>query len=116
MLYVAIKALLSGVIIATVSEIAKRYPPLGAVVLSLPLISILAFIWLWIDTSDKENIASLAQATFWFVLPTLPMFLVLPALLRGGMGFWHALGLACLLTISLYAITVWALGKFGVTL
>lgn len=116
MLYAAIKALLSGVIIATVSEVAKRYPTLGALILSLPLISILAFIWLWIDTSDKEGIASLAQATFWFVLPTLPMFLVLPALLRGGLGFWPALGLACLLTITLYAIMVWALGRFGVTL
>ena len=82
----------------------------------LTLISILAFIWLWIDTSDKEGIASLAQSTFWFVLPTLPMFLVLPALLRGGMGFWPALGLACLLTIALYAAMVWALGRFGVSL
>ena len=116
MLYATIKALLSGVIIATVSEVAKRYPPLGALILSLPLISILAFVWLWIDTSDKESIATLAQSTFWFVLPTLPMFLVLPLLLRGGMGFWPALGLACLLTISLYAATIWALGRFGITL
>jgi hypothetical protein len=116
MLYAAIKALLSGVIVATVSEVAKRYPPLGALILSLPLISILAFIWLWIDTSDKEGIAALAQTTFWFVLATLPMFLVLPLLLSGGIGFWPALGLSCLLTISLYAIAVWALGRFGVTL
>ena len=116
MLYAAIKALLSGVIVATVSEVAKRYPAVGALILSLPLISILAFIWLWLDTKDKDGVASLAQSTFWFVLPTLPMFLALPALLRGGMGFWPALGLSCLLTISLYAMTVWALGRFGVTL
>jgi hypothetical protein len=87
MLYLAVKALISGVIIAIVSEIAKRSPGLGALILSLPLISILAFIWLWRDTGDQEGIAALAQSTFWFVLPTLPMFLVLPALLRGGMGF-----------------------------
>lgn len=116
MLYAAIKALLSGVIIATVSEVAKRYPALGALILSLPLISILAFIWLWRDSGDTARIAALAQSTFWFVLPTLPMFLVLPALLRGGMGFWPALGLSCLLTVSLYAVMVWALGRFGVTL
>jgi hypothetical protein len=116
MLYAAIKALLSGVIIATVSEVAKRYPALGALILSLPLISILAFIWLWIDTNDKEGIAALAQSTFWFVLPTLPLFLVLPLLLRGGMGFWPALGLGCALTILLYAMMVWALGRFGITL
>lgn len=115
MLYAAIKALLSGVIIATVSEVAKRNPAIGAIILSLPLISVLAFIWLWVDTSDKEGIAALAQSTFWFVLPTLPMFLVLPALLRGGIGFWPALGLACAMTVLLYAATVWALGRFGVT-
>ena len=80
MLYIAIKALISGVIIAAVSEIAKRSPGIGALILSLPLISILAFIWLWRDTGDREGIAALAQSTFWFVLPTLPLFLVLPAL------------------------------------
>jgi hypothetical protein len=116
MLYIAVKALISGVIIASVSEVAKRSPGVGALVLSLPLISILAFIWLWIDTSDKEGVASLAQSTFWFVLPTLPMFLVLPALLRGGMGFWAALGLSCLMTMLLYAAMVWVLGRFGITL
>ena len=116
MLYLAVKALISGVIIAAVSEIAKRSPGIGALILSLPLISILAFIWLWRDTADQEGIAALAQSTFWFVLPTLPMFLVLPALLRGGVGFWAALGLSCLMTMALYAVMVWALGRFGISL
>jgi hypothetical protein len=116
MLYLAVKALLSGLIIAAVSEIAKRSPGLGAVILSLPLVSILAFIWLWRDTSDTEGIAALAQSTFWFILPTLPMFLLLPALLRNGAGFWPALGLSCLLTMILYAAMVWILGRLGITL
>lgn len=116
MLYLAVKALISGVIIAIVSEIAKRSPGIGALILSLPLVSILAFIWLWRDTGDERGIAALAQSTFWFVLPTLPMFLVLPALLRGGIGFWAALGLSCLMTMALYAVMVWALGRLGITL
>jgi hypothetical protein len=116
MLYAVIKALLSGVIIAAASEAAKRSPAIGAVILSLPLMSILAFIWLWRDTSDTEGIAALSQSTFWFVLPTLPMFLVLPALLRGGMGFWTSLGLSCLVTLLLYAAMVWTLGKLGISL
>jgi hypothetical protein len=116
MLYAVIKALLSGVIIAAASEVAKRNPGIGALILSLPLISILAFIWLWRDTSDTERIAALAQSTFWFVLPTLPMFLVLPALLRSGTGFWPALGLSCLLTLVLYAAMVWTLGRLGISL
>jgi len=116
MLYIAVKALISGVIIAVVSEIAKRSPGIGALILSLPLISILAFIWLWRDTGDREGIAALAQSTFWFVLPTLPLFLVLPALLRNGTGFWAALGLSCLMTMALYAAMVWTLGRFGISL
>jgi hypothetical protein len=115
MLYAVMKAPLSGAIVATVSEVAKRYPAIGAVILSLPLISILAFIWLWRDMSDKEGIAVLSQSKFWFILPTLPMFLVLPALLRAGAGFWPALGLSCLLTIFLYATMAWTLGKLGIS-
>ncbi len=99
MLYAVIKALLSGIVIAAASEVAKRSPAIGAIILSLPLISILAFIWLWRDTSDTGAIAALSQSTFWFVLPTLPMFLVLPALLAASINsrsderspgtFWH---------------------------
>ena len=88
MLYLIAKAVISGVIIMAASEIAKRSPTYGSLILSLPLISILAFIWLWRDTGDNERIASLAEGTFWLVLPTLPLFLVLPALLRSGIEFW----------------------------
>jgi hypothetical protein len=86
MLYLAMKAALSGIIIAIVSEVAARRPGLGALILSLPLVSILAIIWLWRDTGDVARIATLAEGTFWLVLPTLPMFLLFPALLRGGVG------------------------------
>ena len=116
MLYLAIKAALSGVIIAVASEVARRAPTLGALILSLPLISLLAFVWLWRDTGDSARIAALSESTFWYVLPTLPMFLVLPALLRHGIGFWTALLACCALTFLLYLVTVWALAKFGVTL
>ena len=116
MLHLAAKALLSGLLFAAVSEIGKRSPALGALILSLPLISILAFIWLWREDADPERIAALSQSTFWFTLPTLPMFLVLPALLRNGVGFVASLGLSCLLTAILFAAMVWALGRFGVTL
>jgi hypothetical protein len=116
MLYFTAKALLSGLIVAAVSEIAKRSPALGALILSLPLVSILAFIWLWRESSNTEGIASLSQSTFWFTLSTLPMFFVLPALLRNGVGFVAALGLSCLLTIILFAAMAWARGRFGIAL
>lgn len=116
MLYPIFKALLSGVIIMAVSEIAKRNPALGALVVSLPLVSILAILWLWNDTGDTERIAAHAEATFWYVLPSLPMFLVFPALLRHGTGFWLALAMSCLLTFLLYLGTVWIAARFGVRL
>jgi len=116
MLYLSIKAALSGVIIAVVSEVARRSPTLGALIVSLPLVSILGIIWLWHDTSDVERIAAHAQSTFWYVLPTLPMFLVMPAMLRHGAGFWPALAASAALTFLLYLCTIWVLGKFGVTL
>jgi hypothetical protein len=116
MLYLAIKAALSGILAASVSEIAKRSPAFGALVASLPLISIMAVIWLWRDTGDNQRIASHMEATFWYVLPSLPMFLVMPAMLRSGVGFWPSLAASCALTVVLYFITAWTLAKFGINL
>ena len=116
MLYFVIKCVLSGIIIAAVSEIAKRSPALGALIVSLPLVSLLGIFWLWRDTGDIERIASLAQSTFWYVLPSLPMFLALPAMLRAGVGFWPAMAASCILTMALYFITAWALSRFGIDL
>ena len=116
MLYLLIKALVSGAIIAAVSEIAKRYPGFGALVASLPLVSVLGMIWLWRDTQDPVRIAAHAGATFWFVLPSLPMFLLIPALLRHGTPFWLALGLGCALTIALYLVMTWIGPRFGLRL
>jgi len=116
MLYLVLKAALSGIVVAAASEAARRAPTIGALILSLPLVSVLAFIWLWRDTGDTARIAATAQSTFWYVLPTLPMFLLVPALLRHGTGFWPALAAGCALTVVLYLVTVWALAKFGVVL
>jgi hypothetical protein len=116
MTFLLIKAVLSGIIVVAVSEVARRSPGLGGLIASLPLISILAMIWLWQDTADSDRIAAQSQATFWFVLPSLPMFLVLPALLRHGLGFWPALVLSCLLTMGLYSLMIGALSRLGVHL
>jgi hypothetical protein len=86
----------------------------GGLIASLPLVSILGILWLWRDTADLERIASHAESTFWFVLPSLPMFLVLPTMLRRGVEFWTALGASCVLTMVLYAVTIWLLPKLGI--
>jgi hypothetical protein len=114
--YLLLKALLSGVIVAVASETARRSPGFGALVASLPLVSILGMIWLWRDTHEPARMAAHAEATFWFVLPSLPMFLAVPALLRRGVAFWPALAAGCALTVVLYLLTTWAGPRFGLKL
>ena len=116
MLYLAIKAALSGIIVAIVSVVAKRYPGFGALVASLPLISLLGMIWLWRDKPDTANMAAHVEATFWFVLPSLPMFLLIPWLLRGGVNFYVAVTIGCVLTAALYVALVAIGPRFGLRL
>ena len=116
MLYFVLKAAISGVLIALASTLAKKYPGVGALVASLPLVSVLGMIWLWKDRPDAANMAAHAGATFWYVLPSLPMFLLIPALLRHGVSFWAALAAGCVLTIMLYLAMTWAAPRFGITL
>jgi hypothetical protein len=102
MLYLVIKALISGAIIAAVSKIAKRSLGFAALVASLPLVSVLGMLWLWRDTHDPARMAAHAGATSWFVLPSLPMFLLIPAMLNRGAPFWLAPLAECALTVVLY--------------
>ena len=116
MYYLAVKAIVSGILIAAASEVAKRYPGFGALIASLPVVSVLGMIWLWHDRPDAMNMAAHAQATFWYVVPSLSMFLVIPWLLRRGVDFWIALALGCALTIALYAAMTWLAPRVGLQL
>ena len=116
MLYLFIKAAVSGIIVAIVSEVAKRYPGFGALIASLPLVSVLGMLWLWRDKPDVPNMAAHVEATFWFVIPSLPMFLLMPVLLRNGFGFWTTLAVGCALTVALYLLMTWAGPRFGLRL
>jgi hypothetical protein len=116
MTYFVIKSVLSGILIALISEIARRSPGFAALIASLPLISILGVIWLWRDTGDPQRIADHMQATIWYVLPSLPMFVVVPVLLRSGMAFWTALVLGCVLTVVLYLAFTMIAPRLGIRL
>lgn len=116
MLHLALKAAISGILIALASTLAKRYPGFGALIASLPLVSVLGMIWLWGERPDSANMAAHSEATFWYVLPSLPMFLVIPALLRHGTSFWAALLFGCGLTVALYALVTWIAPRFGLQL
>lgn len=112
----AIRAILSGIIVALIAVIGRKAPAAGALIASLPLVSILGMIWLWRDTSDPVLLADHAEATFWYVLPSLPMFLIMPWLLRSGQNFWAALLCGVALTIILYLVTIFIAARFGVRL
>ena len=111
-----IKTGLTAIIIVVVSEIAKRSSFWGAVIVSLPLTSLLAFIWLYLETGNTQTIMALSHGVFWLVLASLPLFLILPFLLRHGFGFWPALACACTLTIGIYYGLVWVLTRASIQL
>jgi hypothetical protein len=110
------KVLVSAAVIVAATEIARRSSFWAAVLVSLPLTSLLAFVWLRVDGAGPEQIARLAVSTFWLVLPSLVLFVVLPLLLRAGLSFWASLGIACAATAASYGAMVWLLGRLGVTL
>jgi hypothetical protein len=116
MWYLLLKAAISGVLVAAASEVARRFPGWGALIASLPLVSVLGMMWLWHDRPDPANMAAHAEATFWFVLPSLPMFLLIPWMLRFGANFWLALLAGCALTIALYLLMTLVGPRLGLKL
>jgi hypothetical protein len=109
-----VRALLSGIIIALIAVIGRKAPAAGALIASLPLISIMGMIWLWRDTGNHNLLADHAEATFYFVIPSLPMFLLIPWMLRSGIGFWLSLGAGVVVTLSLYLLTAMLAARFGI--
>ncbi|MFT0534462.1 DUF3147 family protein [Castellaniella hirudinis] len=107
-------ALTAGVVVI-VSETAKRSDKLGAFIAALPLVTLLALIWLYVEKQPMEKIANHAWYTFWYVLPTLPMFLVFPFLLP-RLGFWPTLGACVVLTVVLFGLFAVLVRRFGINL
>jgi len=116
MLYLILKAVISGLLIAVSSEVARRWPTVGGLIVSLPLVSLLAFLWVWRDTGDTAKVAELSTSTFWFFWPSIPLFLIFPALLRSGLGFWPAFAISVATTAGLYLAFFWAAPRIGLKL
>ncbi len=115
MAWILTKYAITAGIIVLVSELAKRSDKMGAFVASLPMVTILAMIWLYVENQPAEKIGNHAWYTFWYVLPTLPMFLVFPYLLP-KLGFWLCLSVSCLLTVVSYAMFGLITRRFGIEL
>ena len=116
MLYYAIKVITSALLIVAISEIAKRSAGVAALLASLPLTSLLAFIWLHMDGTEPAKIAELSAQTFWLVIPSLLLLLLLPLLLKHGFSFWLSLGLSISATAAFYLALLPLLRRVGVSL
>jgi hypothetical protein len=116
MTFLIVKYAVTALVIVVVSEVAKRSDRIGALIASLPLVTVMVMIWLQVERQPHEKIANHAYYTFWYVLPTMPMFLLMPWMIRRGFGFWPALGAGCLLTVLSFALAAVILKRFGIDL
>ena len=116
MVYYLIKIFITTLLIVAISEIAKRSTFVGALLASIPLISLLAMVWLYIDTKDVTKVSTLAVSVFWLVLPSLALFVMLPLLLKQGLNFYISILISILVTIGCYWLMVTILNYYGIKL
>ena len=108
-MYYILKVLVSAVIIVLISEISKRSPMAGSIIASIPLLSLMAFIWMYIDTNDVQKISALSTGIFWLVIPSLLLFIILSFLLKKQISFWWALGISTSVMVLFYFIMIFVL-------
>jgi ABC-type xylose transport system permease subunit len=113
MAYLIFKTIISAIIIVTVSEVSKKSSLLGAILASLPLVSYLGIIWLYIDTKSKSQVAQLSRNVFWMVIPSLSFFIVFPLLLKTELNFYLSLAISTVVMVAVYFGMVFILQRFG---
>lgn len=116
MMYYVLKVAVTAILVVAISEVAKRSTFVGGLLASLPLVSLLAIVWLYADSQDTAKVAAFAHSVFWLVLPSLALFISLPWFLKAGVPFYPALLAAVALTIGAYFAMVFLLRGFGVSL
>ncbi|MCP4766096.1 MAG: DUF3147 family protein [Gammaproteobacteria bacterium] len=116
MVYYLVKVAVTTILIVAISEIARRSTFVGAILASVPLISVLAMFWLYIDTKSVDKVSALSTSVFWLVLPSLVLFVALPILLKQGLNFYLSIGISIALTVMCYWLMVQALDHFGIKL
>ena len=116
MIMLLTKYAFTTLIIVAVSEVAKRSDKIGALISSLPFVTIMVMVWLHLEKQGNQKIGNHAYYTFWYVMPTLPMFLIMPWLMTKGTNFWIALVICALVTFVFFVLTVLIARRFGVNL
>ncbi len=116
MFYYIVKLVITTVLIVLISEISKRSTLVGSILASIPLVSVLAMIWLYIDTDNSKRVIELSNSIFWLIIPSLTLFIALPLLLKKGMEFYSSMAISIILTAITYYLMVLMLQKFGIKL
>ena len=114
MIYYILKVLLSSVTIVAISEISKRSTLAGSILASIPIVSLLAFVWMYVDTKDTAKIAELSQGIFWLVIPSLLFFVLFPTMLKRNIDFWWSLGVSLTIMILGYFVMLFLLKRAGI--
>jgi len=113
---IIVKYAVTALVVVAISEIAKAYEKLGAFLGALPVVTIMILFWLFIETKDTEKIAQYSTLTFWYVIPTLPSFLIIPMLLKKGFNFWASIGIAAAATFVFFGLIILIARQLGVKL
>ena len=116
MIYYVVKILVTTVLIVIISEISKRSTLAGSILASVPLVSVLAMMWLYVDTKDIHKISTLSMSIFWLVIPSLALFVSLPVLLKKEVNFYLSMSLSVFITICCYYLMIVVLDKVGIKL
>lgn len=114
MSYYLLKIAITTALIVLISEIARRSSLIGAILASIPLVSVLAMIWLYVDTGDTGKVSALATGVFWLVLPSLALFVALPLLLKHGVNFYLSMAISIAITVTCYFLMIAVLHHYGI--
>lgn len=116
MAYYVIKIAVTTTLIVLISEIAKRSSLMGAILASIPLVSVLAMMWLYVDTNNVEKVSALSSSIFWLVIPSLVLFILLPVLLKAGLNFYLSMFFSIAATMASYWLMITVLNYYGIKL
>lgn len=116
MAYYITKLIITSLLIVLISEIAKRSSLMGAMLAAIPLVSILAMTWMYVDTSDSRDAVEFSKRIVWLIAPSMTLFIAFPLLIRKGLGFYPSMFVSVIMTIFAYYSVLFLLGKFGVKL
>jgi len=114
--YFITKLIITALLIVLISEIAKRSSLMGALLAAIPLVSILAMTWMYVDTNDSSSAVEFSNRIVWLIAPSMTLFIAFPLLIKKGLGFYLSMGISIMLTIFAYYSVIFILEKFGIKL